>query len=64
VKSLETIFPEPIQEYFRSISLLRLALDEQFQDFKIMELELILFDFHLKAGIEKVPVNIQKYLIN
>jgi hypothetical protein len=63
-KSLETIFPERIQEYSRSIFLLREELDERLQDLKIMEPEFILFAFPLKAGIEKALENLQMALIN
>jgi hypothetical protein len=45
LKSLETIFPERIQEYSRKIFLLREELDERFQDFKIMEPEFMLLLF-------------------
>jgi hypothetical protein len=40
-KLQQTIFPERIQEYSRSIFLLREELDEWFQDFKIMEPEFV-----------------------
>jgi hypothetical protein len=60
----QTIFPERIQEYSRSIFLLREELDERFQDFKIMEPEFTLFAFPLKADIEKAPENLQMELIN
>jgi hypothetical protein len=64
LKSLETIFPEHVQEYSRSIFLLREELDERFQDFKIMEPEFMLFAFPLKGDIEKAPENLQMELIN
>jgi hypothetical protein len=64
LKSLETIFPERIQEYSRSTFLLREELDERFQDFKIMEQEFMLFAFPLKVDIEKAPENFQMELIN
>jgi hypothetical protein len=48
-KLQQTIFPECIQEYSRSIFLLREEFDEGFQDFKIMELEFMLFAFPLKT---------------
>jgi hypothetical protein len=60
----ETISPERIQEYSRSIFLLREELDERFQDFKITEPEFMLFAFPLKADIEKAPENLQMELIN
>jgi hypothetical protein len=59
LKSLETIFPERIEEYSRSIFLLREELDERFQDFIIMEPEFMLLAFPLKADIEKAPENLQ-----
>jgi hypothetical protein len=55
----ETIFSDRIQEYSRSIFLLREGLDERFQDFKIMEPEFMLFAFPLKADIEKASENLQ-----
>jgi hypothetical protein len=55
----ETISPERIQEYSRSIFLLREELDERFQDFKIMEPEFMLVAFPLKADIVKAPENLQ-----
>jgi hypothetical protein len=64
LKSLETIFPERIQEYSRSVFLLREELDERFQDFKIMEPEFMLFAFPLKADIEKASESLQMELIN
>jgi hypothetical protein len=64
LKSLETIFPERIQEYSRSIFLLQKELDERFQDFKLMEPEFMLFAFPLKADIEKAPENLQMELTN
>jgi hypothetical protein len=48
-KLQQTIFPERIQKYSRSIFLLREELDERFQDFKIMEPEFMLFAFPLKT---------------
>jgi hypothetical protein len=63
-KLQQTIFPEHIQEYSRSICLLREELDERFQDFKIMEPEFMLFAFPFKADIEKAPENLQMELIN
>jgi hypothetical protein len=63
-KLQQTIFPERIQEYSRSIILLREELDERFQNFKIMEPEFMLFAFPLKADIEKAPENLQMELIN
>jgi hypothetical protein len=64
LKSLETIFPECIKEYSRSIFLLQEELNEQFQDFKTMDSEFMLFAFPLKADIEKAPENLQMELIN
>jgi hypothetical protein len=58
LKSLETLFPERIQEYSRSIFLLQEELDERFHDFKITELEFMLFAFPLKTDIEKAPENL------
>jgi hypothetical protein len=63
-KLQQTIFPEHIQEYSKSIFLLREEFDEQFQDFKIMEPEFMLFAFPLKADIEKASENLQMELIN
>jgi 17beta-estradiol 17-dehydrogenase/3beta-hydroxysteroid 3-dehydrogenase/mitotic-spindle organizing protein 1 len=63
-KLQQTIFPERIQEYSRSIFLLREELDERFQDFKIMESEFMLLAFPFKADIEKAPENLQMELIN
>jgi hypothetical protein len=63
-KLQQTIFPEHIKEYSRSIFLLREELDERFRDFKIMEPEFMLFAFPLKADIEKAPENFQMELIN
>jgi hypothetical protein len=60
----ETTSPERIQEYPRSIFLLREELDERFQDFKMMEPEFMLFAFPLKADIAKAPENLQMELIN
>jgi hypothetical protein len=54
LKSLETIFPTRIQEYSRSIFLLREELDERFHDFKIMEPEFMLFAFPLKADVRRL----------
>jgi hypothetical protein len=62
-KLQQIISPERIQEYSRSIFLLREELDERFQDFKIMEPE-FMFAFPLKADIEKAPENLQMELIN
>jgi hypothetical protein len=61
-KRQQTIFPERIQEYSRSIFLLREELDERFQDLKIMEPE-FMFAFPFKADIEKAPENLQMELI-
>jgi hypothetical protein len=63
-KLQQTIFPEHVQEYSRSIFLLREELNEQFQDFKIMEPEFMLFAFPLKADIEMAPEYLQMELIN
>jgi hypothetical protein len=63
-KLQQTIFPEHIQEYSRSVFLLREELDERLQDFKIMEPEFMLFAFPLKADTEKAPENLQMKLIN
>jgi hypothetical protein len=63
-KLQQTIFPERIQEYSRSIFLLREEFDERFQGFKIMEPEFMLLAFPFKANIEKVPENLQMELIN
>jgi hypothetical protein len=57
-KLQQTIFPERIQEYSRSIFLLREELDVRFQDFKIMEPEFMSFAFPLKADIEKASGNL------
>jgi hypothetical protein len=54
----QTIFPEHIQEYSRSIFLLRQELNKQFQDFKITEPKFMLFAFPLKADNEKAPENL------
>jgi hypothetical protein len=64
LRSQETIFAECIQEYYRSIFLLRDELDERFQEFKIMEPVFVLFAFPLKANIEKDPEKSQMELIN
>jgi hypothetical protein len=43
LKLNNTIFPEHIQEYSQSIFWLREEFTKQFQDFKIMEPEFLLF---------------------
>jgi hypothetical protein len=53
------MFQERIQEYCRSILLLREELDKRFKDLKIMEPEFMLFAFPLKADVEKAPENLQ-----
>jgi hypothetical protein len=58
LKSLETIFPERIQEYSRNIFLLREELDKRFQDL-IMEPEFMLFAFLLKEDVQKAPESLQ-----
>jgi hypothetical protein len=63
-KLQQTVFPERIQEYSRSIFLLREELDERFHDFKVMQPEFMLFAFPLKTDIEKAPENLQMELIN
>jgi hypothetical protein len=63
-KLQQTIFPEHLQEYSRSIFLLREELDERFQDLKIMEPKFMLFAFPMKADNEKAPENLQMELIN
>jgi hypothetical protein len=57
----ETISPELIQEYSRSIFLLREELDERFQAYGT---GIYVFAFRLKADIEKAPENLQMELIN
>jgi hypothetical protein len=63
-KLQQTIFPDRIQEYSRSVFLLREEFDERFQDFEIVEPEFMLFAFPFKADIEKAPENLQMELIN
>jgi AAA15 family ATPase/GTPase len=63
-KLQQIIFPKRIQEYFRSIFLLREELDKRFQNIQIMESEFMLFAFDLKADLEKAPENVQMELIN
>jgi hypothetical protein len=60
----EIISPERIQEYSRSIFLLREELDERFQDFKIMEPEFMFLLFIWKADIEQASENLKMELIN
>jgi hypothetical protein len=65
LKSLDTVFPERIQEYSQSFFfLLREEFGERFQDFKIIETEFLLFVLPLKANIENAPENLQMELIN
>jgi hypothetical protein len=64
LKSLDTIFSERIQEYSQSIFLLREEFDERFQDFKIIETEILLFVLPLKADVENAPENLKMELIN
>jgi hypothetical protein len=65
LKSLDTIFPERIEEYSQSFSpLLRQEFDEPFHDFKVMEPEFLLFVLPLKADVQNAPENLQMELIN
>jgi hypothetical protein len=64
LKSSDTIFPEHIKELSRRTFLLQEELDEQLQDFNVMEPELAPFAFPLKVDIQKAPENLQIELIN
>jgi hypothetical protein len=48
-----------VLENIPSVFLLREEFDELFQDFKIMEPELLLFALHLKANIKNAPDYLQ-----
>jgi len=60
MKSLETVFPEHIQEYYRNIFLLQEKHGEHSS--KVMETQFLLFTLPLKADIVNIPENLQLVL--
>jgi hypothetical protein len=64
LKALDVIYPECINEYSQSILLLCKEFGKWFQDFKIMEQEVLLFALPLNADMEKDPERLQIQFIN
>lgn len=64
LKYLDAAQPENIQDCSQFNFLRRENFDEGFQDFKIMETELLMFALPLEAGIQKSAESMQKELIN
>jgi hypothetical protein len=57
LKSHDTFYPQPIQQYSQSILFLREDFKDRCQNFKNMQPKFVLFELPSQAGIAKAPEN-------